>query len=131
MMDIVVVRTRKFIEAIRATFNGDPEDQGDQVFRERIRQDPERYAFSFDVDALPEPFSKPVSIITGRQDSVVGYRDAWDIIENYPRGTFVVFDRMGHMAEEKAELFRTLTLEWLDRVEESAGDWSRYGSNPI
>jgi pimeloyl-ACP methyl ester carboxylesterase len=75
--------------------------------------------FSFDVDVLPQPFVVPTLILTGRQDSMAGYRSAWDILENYPRATFVVLDRAGHaLGVEQEELFRTLVSEWLDRVEE-------------
>lgn len=74
------------------------------------------------MDALPEPFGAPTLIVTGRQDSVVGYRDVWGVLENYPRGTFVVLDRSGHLLEvEQEDLFRTLASEWLNRVEEYAG----------
>lgn len=56
------------------------------------------------------------------QDDVVGYRDAWEILENYPRGTFVVLDRSGHLLTiEEEELLRALVSEWLDRVEEYGG----------
>lgn len=89
----------------------------DTVFLERIR---ERYAFSFDPDDLSRPFDKPVLILTGRQDHITGYRDAWNIIENYPRGTFAVLDRAGHDLQiEQSGLFHTLVAEWLDRVEET------------
>ena len=32
-------------------------------------------------------------MLLGRQDSSVGYKDAWSILDNYPRGTFAVLDR--------------------------------------
>ena len=74
------------------------------------------------MDALPEPFVAPTLIVTGRQDSVAGYRDAWGVLENYPRGTFVVLDRSGHfLGVEQEDLFRNLASEWLNRVEEYAG----------
>jgi pimeloyl-ACP methyl ester carboxylesterase len=80
----------------------------------------EHSAFSFDVDALSEPFVKPTLILVGRQDHWSGYRDQWDILENYPRATFVVLDRAGHRLQiEQEELFNALVDEWLDRVEES------------
>ena len=80
----------------------------------------EHWAFSFDVDNLTKPFTKPALILTGRQDSATGYVDAWGILENYPRGTFVVLDRAGHGLQiEQEGLFRALVNEWLDRVEES------------
>jgi pimeloyl-ACP methyl ester carboxylesterase len=81
----------------------------------------EHWAFSFDVDNLTRPFTKPALIFTGRQDSIAGYVDTWGILENYPRGTFVVLDRAGHgLQVEQETLFRALVNEWLDRVEESA-----------
>lgn len=80
------------------------------------------YAFSFDVDALPEePFPAPTLIVTGRQDSLCGYRSAWDLLDNFPRATFAVLDRAGHgLSAEQKMLFRALVGEWLDRVEEYA-----------
>ena len=62
------------------------------------------------------------AFLLGRQDHIVGYRDQWDIIDNYPRATFVVLDRAGHGAApvEQYELCQALMSEWLDRVEESA-----------
>jgi pimeloyl-ACP methyl ester carboxylesterase len=78
----------------------------------------EHPAFSFEVDALSEPFVKPTLILAGKQDHVSGYRDPWNILGNYLRATFVVFDRAGHRLQiEQEELFNVLVNEWLDRVE--------------
>jgi pimeloyl-ACP methyl ester carboxylesterase len=89
----------------------------DKAFLEKIKQ---RCEYSFDVDRLPQPFSKPVVFLLGRQDSMVGYRDAWHILENYPRATFAVLDRAGHNLHiEQMQLFDSLMSEWLDRVRES------------
>ncbi|GHO48060.1 alpha/beta fold hydrolase [Ktedonospora formicarum] len=89
----------------------------DQAFLQKIQQS---YRFSFEVNQLPQPFAKPVLIFTGRQDASVGYRDAWGILENYPRGTFAVLDRAGHNGHiEQSQLFNALMGEWLDRVEEA------------
>jgi len=83
---------------------------------ERLRR--KGYAFSFDVDSLREPFEKPVLILAGRQDASVGYRDAWGIIENYPRGTLAILDSAGHSLQiEQAQIFSVLVSEWLDRVQ--------------
>ena len=77
------------------------------------------YEFSFDVDKVNKTFAKPALIILGRQDSCVGYKDAWGILENYPRGTFAVLDRAGHNLQiEQEKLFNSLTGEWIKRVEE-------------
>jgi len=79
------------------------------------------YPLSFDVDAAL-PFEKPTLILVGRQDGMVGYRDAWEILEKYPRSTFAVLDRAGHNLQiEQETLFNALVNEWLDRVEENIG----------
>ncbi|MFX1320181.1 MAG: alpha/beta fold hydrolase [Promethearchaeota archaeon] len=76
------------------------------------------YAFSFDVDKLILRFDKPTLFLLGRQDISVGYRDAWNTIEQYPRATFAILDEAGHILEiEKEILFNYLVNEWLDRVE--------------
>lgn len=119
LFQIAVVQSRKVVDYIRANLSSASET-GDQAFQAKIRA--ENYAFSFDVDALPKPCPAPTLIVTGRQDSVVGYRDAWEVLENYPRGTFVVLDRSGHFLPfEQEDLFHALVGEWLDRVEEYAG----------
>ena len=52
---------------------------------------------------------------------MIGYIDAWRVIENYPRASFIVLDQAGHgLAVEQKGLFRALAGEWLDRVEESS-----------
>jgi pimeloyl-ACP methyl ester carboxylesterase len=89
---------------------------GDKAFQARLRK---KNAFSFDVDHLETPFPAPTLFLLGRQDSVLGYRDAWGVIENYPRATFAVLDRAGHlMWGEQRGLASALTGDWLDRVEE-------------
>ena len=76
-------------------------------------------AFSFSLDQLPTPFPGPALIVTARQDSMVGYKSAWEILDNYPRGTFAVLDRAGHFLDiEQRPLLKALTSEWLNRVEE-------------
>jgi len=121
LFQIPVIQSRKVFDYIRANFLS-ASKTGDQAFQAKIREHPENYAFSFDADALPKPCPAPTLIVTGRQDSVAGYRDAWEILENYPRGTFVVLDRSGHFLDiEQEDLFHALVSEWLDRVEEYAG----------
>ncbi|MBY8991563.1 MAG: alpha/beta hydrolase [Candidatus Lokiarchaeota archaeon] len=76
------------------------------------------YAFSKDIDEQISEFNKPVLFLLGRQDSVVGYQDAWKLIESYPRATFAVLDKAGHILQiEQEKLFNSLVNEWLDRVE--------------
>ena len=79
----------------------------------------EGYAFTEDLDSSPKVYSKPTLIALGRQDSSVGYRDAWSLIDLFPRGTFAVLDRAGHNLQiEQETLFNALVNEWLNRVEE-------------
>jgi pimeloyl-ACP methyl ester carboxylesterase len=80
------------------------------------------YPFSFDVDSLGEQYDKPVLIVEGRQDTSVGYKDAWSIIENYPRATLAVLDSAGHNLQiEQAQVLTVLVSEWLDRVQIEKG----------
>ena len=85
--EIAVVQNKKVADYIRVNFTSGSE-KGDQAFQAGIRENPEKYALSFDVDALAKPFPAPTLLVTGRQDAIVGYRDAWDILENYPAGNF-------------------------------------------
>ncbi len=76
------------------------------------------YPLSFDVDKLHNKFEKPTLFLVGRQDHIVGYKNSWQILENYPRATFIVMDQAGHNLQiEQEELFNKLIEEWLDRVE--------------
>jgi pimeloyl-ACP methyl ester carboxylesterase len=80
------------------------------------------YGFTFDVNSLSDPYTKPVLVVAGRQDSSVGYKDAWSIIENYPRATFAVLDSAGHNLQiEQAQVFNALVSEWLSRVQREMG----------
>jgi pimeloyl-ACP methyl ester carboxylesterase len=68
-------------------------------------------------DAHPEPFTQPTLHITGRQDDVVGYSDAWDRYAHYPRASFAVLDAAGHnIILEQAGLCSALIADWLDRM---------------
>lgn len=87
----------------------------DQAFLGRLRLN-----CSFDVAALPRPFPRPVLLLTGRQDHIAGYRQPWRLLESYPRATFAVLDRAGHLLPlEQPRLFNAVMAEWLDRVRET------------
>ena len=115
VLRIAVVQSAEYLAdfrlAVKPGFTG-----ADMAFAERLEA---HDAFSFDVDVLPEPFPAPALILTGRQDSLCGYQNAWNLLDNYPRATFAVLDRAGHgLSVEQKALFRALTGEWLDHVEE-------------
>lgn len=73
------------------------------------------------VMVLPSIFHLNLSIqrsFTGRQDNVVGYHDAWRLIEDYPRATFAVLDMAGHNLQiEQPDVFNSLVDNWLNRLE--------------
>jgi pimeloyl-ACP methyl ester carboxylesterase len=86
----------------------------DSEFLEKIRKN---YAFSFDVDNLKQPFDKPSLIITGKQDSVVGYNDALTLLDTYTRTTTAILDSAGHNLKiEQPNLFNKLISNWLSRI---------------
>ena len=108
---------RRFLKELGAGFGtGDAEAQG------RIRGRKDAYAFSFDVDHPPTPFTKPSLILLGRQDRLVGYRDAFRLVELYPRASFAILDTAGHaMQIDQAALFIALVDEWLGRLKRAWG----------
>ncbi len=88
----------------------------DKEFLRRLRQND---AFSFDGDSPSQPFPGPALFLTGRYDNWCGYREAFQLLDNYPRATFAVLDRAGHaLVMEQRGLFNALVSEWLDRVED-------------
>lgn len=90
-----------------------PSKQTNFNFIDDIRQN--GYGFTFDISSK---FEHPTLIITGRQDHVVGYQDAWRLIEDYPRATFAVLDMAGHNLQlEQIDAFNALVHNWLDRLE--------------
>lgn len=113
--DYMVAQTKAGLEALRKHFLPGLASY-DEAFSDRLnRASP---GLSFDVDDLAAPFDHPTLIVTGRQDSVTGYQDAWRLLEKYPRATYVTLDGAGHFLgmAEQVSLFRALVGEWLDRL---------------
>jgi pimeloyl-ACP methyl ester carboxylesterase len=114
--NLIVVQSHTVVEAVRDVLA--QVQIADHTFLARLEA---AGPFSFDVDTLPSPFGGPTLILTARQDNLCGYRDAWDLLDNYPRATFAVLDRAGHFVNiEQDVLCQALMREWLDRVEECA-----------
>jgi pimeloyl-ACP methyl ester carboxylesterase len=117
----VLVQEREYIEAFsqRQRTLVQPAIEATAPIALEIRADPKRYGFSFDLAEAEKGFEEPTLIIAGRQDMVVGYRDAWSILESYPRGTFAVIDRADHgWPVEKPDLLAALIDDWLGRIAE-------------
>jgi pimeloyl-ACP methyl ester carboxylesterase len=84
-----------------------------------IRNDPRRYALSAPITGSGT--AMPVLIMSGREDRSVGYRDAWGLVEQYSRATYVALDRAEHgfpIDRINAALFAALVNDWLNRTEE-------------
>ncbi|MBN9089336.1 MAG: alpha/beta hydrolase [Reyranella sp.] len=121
-MGTLLVEAPAYIERARRRFKTlvQPAIEGTAPWVLEMRADPKRYSFSFDLAAAEKGFTKPALIITARQDTTVGYRDAWQILESYPRATFVVVDRATHgWPTESTDLLAALVDDWLERIEKS------------
>ncbi len=111
---LVVVQSPTVVEAVRGVLA--EVKIADHPFNARLEM---AGPSSFEVDTQPTLFSGPTLMLTARQDHLCGYRDAWDLLDTYPRATFAVLDRAGHFVNiEQDGLCHALMREWLDRVEE-------------
>jgi pimeloyl-ACP methyl ester carboxylesterase len=92
------------------------EEQADLEFLNRIQADISTYALREDPAAR---FEGPTLIVTGRQDTMTGYADAWPILDDYPRATYAVLDQEGHdLPVRRSALYQALVADWLARMEE-------------
>lgn len=109
------------VEQNRANFDAFAEyvvpgaEVADQEALARIRA---AYALAVEPEVVdPEPFDRPTLFITGRQDHIVGYADAWALQDNYLRATFLVLDAAGHLVQfEKPEMIVAAIEDWLTRM---------------
>jgi pimeloyl-ACP methyl ester carboxylesterase len=70
------------------------------------------------VDVGSTAFPAPTLVVAGRRDSVVGYADAAELLERYPRATLAVIEDAGHaLMHERPELLAALLRDWLDRAQ--------------
>lgn len=77
----------------------------------------QQVSYRSNVDLVEKYYPQPTLIVMGRQDSVVGYRDQWQFLENYPRASFAILDKAGHNLQiEQEVVFYALVKEWLDRI---------------
>ena len=104
--------TTELVNRIReAIFPG--MQRADADFIQRLRAN----GYGLTLDFSQAQFPQPALIISGKQDAVVGYADAWSLHEQFPRGSFVTLDRAAHsLPMEQETLFTLLVNDWLDRV---------------
>jgi pimeloyl-ACP methyl ester carboxylesterase len=90
------------------------------IAHEKHGVDWEKIFYTLSIDVKEASLEKPALFLTGKQDQVVGYRHAFDLLGSFPRATFAVLDRAGHyMSLEQHDLMHALVSEWLGRVEEA------------
>ncbi len=78
-------------------------------------------AFTYPLEDMPVPFDRPALILSGRQDTSVGYKNPFRLTEDYTRATFAALDMAGHNLQiEQRVLFEALVEDLLRRVEEEA-----------
>ena len=71
----------------------------------------------------PVPYDGIVSILAGRRDRIAGYRDQFELLARYPQADYTLLAEAGHyLPLEQPDVFATLTLEWLARVESADDD---------
>lgn len=69
------------------------------------------------IDVGSDTCELPTLIVAGRHDSVVGYRDAVELIGRYPRASLAVLEGAGHaLMHEQPALFAALVADWLGRA---------------
>lgn len=72
-------------------------------------------SFSFDPDDLKDPCTKPSLIIAAKQDTEVGYKDQFDLMQKYTNATYCAVERAGHNLQiEQPEIFEGLVKNWLE-----------------
>ena len=116
LFDLLAVRNEQILREWIGGTKVWAEAPGDIEFREEMQSELSRYSLSFDVDDLSAPYQRPTLIVTARQDNVLGCEDAWSILGAYPRATFAVLDRTGHLLEDQDDNLAQLIQEWLVRV---------------
>ncbi|WP_410809224.1 alpha/beta fold hydrolase [Micromonospora sp. 067-2] len=105
-------RTPEVVATVLAALNsGGP---GDDVFQQELRSGAD---YALPDEAAEVDYGGAVSVITGRQDGIVGYADQFRAMRHYPRGTYTVVDAAGHyLPYEQPALLRALAEDWLHRA---------------
>ena len=110
----LVMHERRMLEELRA-HDLPAYRVADWTFLDRLEAN---QLFTGDAGRPGPAFEGPSLILTGRQDSTVGYRGAWGLVEELPRATYAVLDMAGHHLGriERPALFRALVGDWLERM---------------
>jgi len=75
------------------------------------------YQATYSVDDMNDNFFKPVTIIVGKQDSVVGYEDQYQLSKQFPRCTYIAIDGAGHgLHMEQVDAFNDSVKNWIKAI---------------
>jgi pimeloyl-ACP methyl ester carboxylesterase len=104
-------RTRAVVERVLTALEaGGP---GDEDYQDALQNGDAYFLADEDEDTA---FDRPVLVVAGRQDRIVGFADQFRRMTAYPRGSLVVADLAGHYVPyERPEVLRSVSLEWLRR----------------
>jgi len=95
---------QRFNEAVAPSIGRFDGDAVERIMRE--------WALAPDPDATE--FDGPTLVMTGRHDSVVGFRQQMALLDRYPRASYVVLAGTGHaLPHERPELTASLIDDWL------------------
>lgn len=118
--DALVVHERRMLDELRA-HDVPAYRVADWAFLDRLQT---HQLLTGDAGHPGDAFKGPTLILTGRQDSTVGYRGAWGLLDEFPRATYAVADLAGHHVGriERPALFAALVADWLDRMTDALLD---------
>lgn len=79
------------------------------------------YGFTFEADLKRLQFRHPVSILTGKQDTCVGYEDCYQLVKAFSSLNFSIIDGAGHNLQiEKPAFFELAMGEWLKEIKSNS-----------
>lgn len=83
--------------------------------KDALKKISECYSFS---KWFVEPhFDGATTFLLGKQDSVVGYKDAFNLMENYKTATYIALNGAGHNFQIEAPcIFESMVSQWLDSI---------------
>ena len=112
--ELAVVQNRELLDAV-ANLAGPARILADEEYLSWLD---EHWPFTFEEECLRATCAAPTLVVTGRQDAVTGYADAFELMQNFPRGTYAALDGGGHaLVWEQRTVFDALFDEWIDRIE--------------
>lgn len=92
--------------------------QADDGFIHLLR---EHYRFSFEDSLLRTPFTGPVTLLLGRQDSTVGFQDQLPLLNSFSHLTLGLLDHAGHnLLQDQPKLFNDYWRHFLALIDNGA-----------